>query len=489
MYNGGIYVSSNFGSSWSLSSAPIQYWVTITSSDSGQYLAAATSGYDGLYLSSNFGSTWTANDELYYPISSIASSSSGQYLVAGTTDYYYVYVSSDYGSIWSEYDFGRKCTTVACSGTGQYIVGSCYYTSGFYSTGDEYYLYVSSDYGVIWSEVEYLGTYSYSGKFAASYTGQYMYLVMPSSDPIIYSSSNYGQSWTSSYLGVEFNYEVVDIASSSSGQYLALSLEYGAIYLSSDFGSTWSQSTAPSANWYSIASSSNGTFLAAVVDGGYIYISQPNPTSAPTVIPTAEPTAAPTRSPTAFPTTIPTTFPTTIPTTSPTTIPTTRPTTIPSASPTAIPTAIPTTNPTAFPQFNQAAAVSQATNLAVAGVVVGMLALVAVLGALLYFTYYLSKAKEREARPSEQFPPGGPPTPYAPFSDSAIASSSASVVGGPSSTTTSSSSSSTSAGADPEYRSTWGPRRPAPSSGPLTKGLLGAPAGGGTAVELHTINM
>ena len=54
----------------------------------------------------------------------------------------------------------------------------------------------------------------------------------------------------------------------------------GNIYVSSDFGSTWTQSAgAPTAPWADIASSADGSLLAAVVYGGYIYVSSQSSTT------------------------------------------------------------------------------------------------------------------------------------------------------------------------------------------------------------------
>ena len=65
-----------------------------------------------------------------------------------------------------------------------------------------------------------------------------------------------------------------DIASSSSGQFLAAVIQFGQIYTSQNYGGTWTLTNAPSANWFSIASNSSGQYLAAVIQEGEIYTSQ-----------------------------------------------------------------------------------------------------------------------------------------------------------------------------------------------------------------------
>ena len=88
----------------------------------------------------------------------------------------------------------------------------------------------------------------------------------------IYTSSNYGTGWTKTSAPTS-NWQ--SIASSSSGQYIAAVAggEIGAIYTSSNYGSGWTKTSAPESKWQSIATSTNGQYLAAVIFGGGIYTS------------------------------------------------------------------------------------------------------------------------------------------------------------------------------------------------------------------------
>jgi hypothetical protein len=93
----------------------------------------------------------------------------------------------------------------------------------------------------------------------------------------IYTSTNSGATWTQTGAPSE---EWFSIASSSDGTKLAaISAVYlsGSIYTSTNSGLTWTQTSAPSVNWQSIASSSDGTKLVAVVSGGGIYTGNPSP--------------------------------------------------------------------------------------------------------------------------------------------------------------------------------------------------------------------
>ena len=120
----------------------------------------------------------------------------------------------------------------------------------------------------------------------------------------------------------------------------------GLIYLSTDFGASWFQTSAPVRYWESVASDGGGKRLAVVGSGQAGIWTYDDPTS---FRPSVTPTVAPTR-PTAQPTLRPTASPTTAPSTgAPRPNPTARPTGNPSARPTLVPTAAPTVGPTPTP--------------------------------------------------------------------------------------------------------------------------------------------
>lgn len=98
-----IYVSSNFGSTWSPIYVAGSDWKAVAVSSTGQYMAAAAGGPNGVYMSSNHGASWsrtTAPTAYWWPI---VISGTGQYLVVGAN---YggggMYISSNYGSSWTQ---------------------------------------------------------------------------------------------------------------------------------------------------------------------------------------------------------------------------------------------------------------------------------------------------------------------------------------------------------------------------------------------------
>ena len=86
----------------------------------------------------------------------------------------------------------------------------------------------------------------------------------------IYISSDYGNTWTPK----ESDREWQAVAMSSDGKYQTAGVENGQLYVSNDYGNTWTPKES-SRRWFSVAMSSDGKYQTAVVySGGQIYISQ-----------------------------------------------------------------------------------------------------------------------------------------------------------------------------------------------------------------------
>lgn len=86
---GGVFTTTNLGSTWTRTSTPISNWGAVACSADGTKLAAAVGGLFGsrenpgpIYTSIDSGATWTSNSVPIANWSSIASSSDGSKLVA-----------------------------------------------------------------------------------------------------------------------------------------------------------------------------------------------------------------------------------------------------------------------------------------------------------------------------------------------------------------------------------------------------------------------
>jgi hypothetical protein len=158
--------------------------------------------------------------------------------------------------------------SISLSATGQYQ------SAVIYSGGSGAYIYTSSDYGVSWTQrTQFTGTWQ---SISLSSTGQYQSAVINGGN--IYTSSDYGVSWTQR---TQFTGGWYSISLSSTGQYQSAVIYSGGsgayIYTSSDYGVSWTQRTQFTGSWISISLSSTGQYQSAVINSGgsgaYIYTS------------------------------------------------------------------------------------------------------------------------------------------------------------------------------------------------------------------------
>jgi len=144
-YGGGIYISSTYGDSWNITTAPTsEDWFDVAMSSSGQYMIGCIYG-EGIYISSTYGDSWvqtSAPNNIYWTF--VAMSSSGQYIVAGglynlTFTFIPLYFSSNWGKDWNTTGTPTPWTDGAISWNGQYTL-TIEYLGG---TGTGNYLFLS----------------------------------------------------------------------------------------------------------------------------------------------------------------------------------------------------------------------------------------------------------------------------------------------------------------------------------------------------------
>jgi hypothetical protein len=128
-YNGFLYISSNYGVTWT-STAASRSWYGVAVSASGQYQTAVvysgTVGY--IYISTNYGATWAQQTNTPQQWQAVAMSASGQYQTAvvysGTVGY--IYISTNYGATWApQTTTPQNWQAVAMSASGQYQTAGC----------------------------------------------------------------------------------------------------------------------------------------------------------------------------------------------------------------------------------------------------------------------------------------------------------------------------------------------------------------------------
>ncbi|MEY2778349.1 MAG: hypothetical protein RL008_445 [Actinomycetota bacterium] len=191
---------------------------------------------------------------------SIAISSDGTKIVAASTGA--IYVSSDSGTTWTSRYSGPNFNSVAISGDGNKIMAT--------NRGNQNsYIYTSTNFGTSWTTSRPSGYECWNlCKIEMSTDGTRIYLT--NYDNGIYVSSDSGVNWTRTSTSQYFN----TFSASSDGQYAVAAQDGGHIYKSSDYGSTWNQITnAGNKNWVSITVSDDGQKIAASAWENYVYTS------------------------------------------------------------------------------------------------------------------------------------------------------------------------------------------------------------------------
>jgi hypothetical protein len=104
---GGIYISTNNGTSYSLATAPNAGWTGVATDSTGRYLVAVSSA-GGIYTcdagaavsTTNYGVNWISRGYSNINFTDVASDATGQYLVASSNGNG-VYISTNFGVNWT----------------------------------------------------------------------------------------------------------------------------------------------------------------------------------------------------------------------------------------------------------------------------------------------------------------------------------------------------------------------------------------------------
>jgi hypothetical protein len=258
------YVSSDYGTTWVQRPNNLQgNAMSVSMSASGQYLNASCSGANGTNVSTDYGATWVKKSTVMTNPYSRSSSmdASGQYrMVQCWSDASAgAWLSKDYGNTWTKVVAQGGWGSTAISANGQYMY------VGVAGVG----LWKSSDYGTTWAKA--VSDTGQTRSIATSYDGRYLMWGLTGSK--IYSSANYGVNWTA------------DGAPSGNYRRVAMSIDgkiragipteniTGPIYLSRDFGVTYSAlPNSAGKDWTDIAISADGTRVTGVIGNANIYV-------------------------------------------------------------------------------------------------------------------------------------------------------------------------------------------------------------------------
>jgi photosystem II stability/assembly factor-like uncharacterized protein len=250
---------------WQQTSAPSGNWTSISTSYSGQYVASMNAN-SGLYVSTNYGSTWSVVfDPITFGI--VAMDGNGVYVyVTGRDVGIYAYnITTNVTTIIYQNNIGISCLATNKS-SGQYIFAG--FTNLLTLTG---YIF-SNNYGQTFGVGNIIGVIPTSA--ALSDDGTNIYFC--DRNNYIWRSSNSGVTFNSLTSSPQKNWQ--SIVCSSNGQYVVASANttttIAGIWTSNDYGSTWIQTNAPSnQEWGILTCNQTGQYIYATTKTSSVWVS------------------------------------------------------------------------------------------------------------------------------------------------------------------------------------------------------------------------
>jgi hypothetical protein len=170
-------------------------------------------------------------------------------------------VIAGYAQNWSSTSAtGNDYESVWASANGMIIIAS----------SSEWAPAISTNYGITWNANTRLTALTNAfSTLACSADGTRWVGTFHSATDYIYVSTNTGQSWNATMSPASSQWEAV--ASSASGTVLAAALYNGTIYYSTNYGSTWLSTGAPTKQWEALSMSADGTKIMAAANSDSIY--------------------------------------------------------------------------------------------------------------------------------------------------------------------------------------------------------------------------
>ena len=285
VYNGYIYVSSDYGNSWNVKTKTVdsdslkKNWISIDMVGDGS--KQMSSDGNNIYTSEDYGNTWNlyipdslTSDEI--PGGNLCISNDGKYITIATnnsTGKIYCFYSPS--SQWNSQSWTSISTTdgfnfvdvkMSPNGEQQNILSN------------EGSLYYSGNYGVSFTPKDLInGIYT---KFAMSSDNRYQSVI--SIDGLLHFSNDFGKSWNIQ-ITPNIITNIIDVKISRTGKYHYLIINDGFLYISNDFGVSWLKNESNVFNggshFKSIAISTPEEFIVIVSDDGKILTSNDNGSS------------------------------------------------------------------------------------------------------------------------------------------------------------------------------------------------------------------
>jgi hypothetical protein len=258
-----IWISTNAGVNWMMSTAPVLPWQSVAcSADGGRIVAVSAFGSGatngGIYTSTNGGVDWISNSApAAFIWTGVASSADGLKLAAAARDSV-ICTSTNGGRNWRLRPSPKtNWTSVASSADGVRLIAA-YWADTLPWAGA---IWLSTNSGASW----YPGSAPSAAWFsvASSADGSRLAAASFMDSGFICLSTNGGLTWIAT---MATNGYYLSVASSTDGSTLAAGS--GAISVSADSGVTWASNVVGNASWFGLASSADGAKLAGVTDHG-----------------------------------------------------------------------------------------------------------------------------------------------------------------------------------------------------------------------------
>lgn len=252
-FGSNVYVSSDTGTSWSVTTLPTANAMTVAASQDGSKVWVAGSNRR-IYLSTDGGSSFSLKYTDYGASFQYgATDDSGtKFLVHKCGNYSEILMTTDDGVSW------QSVATPVTNQCGYYGIAISGSGSDIFISRYNGYIYKSGDIGASWAQLTGAGSRYWKG-FAVSTDGNY--IVAAAHNDYAYYSTNGGSTWARANGPISSYWQTAAV--DPSGRIMAVASANGDIYVSTNYGSTWSEISLGISRqyWYSSAISSDGKYL------------------------------------------------------------------------------------------------------------------------------------------------------------------------------------------------------------------------------------
>ncbi len=282
---GGVYLTTNNGTSWTAVNSGLSYTIVIAlavspNGTSGANIFAGTgdwmySGGEGVYLSTDNGTSWTAvdsgltdNDVLALAVSPNGTGGTNLFAGTGGRDAKGIFLSTNNGTTWTAVDSGLTNTYVRSLAVSPNGTGG---TNIFAGTAGGVFL--STNNGTSWTAVDSGLTNTYVVSLVVSPEGTSGTHLFAGTDPAsVFVSTNNGTSWTAVDSGLTDEWvDALAVSPNGTGGTNLFAGTAGGVFLSTNNGTSWTADNTGLNNTDVRALTVSGTNLFAATFGGGVW--------------------------------------------------------------------------------------------------------------------------------------------------------------------------------------------------------------------------